>query len=750
MAEDVGQAYVGIVPSLKGFSAKLKAELAGELRGLDKPVHDAGRRAGQGFGDRMRDGIRSRLSGIGQMLKTGLAVGAAAAAAGLGALTAMGLKSAAAMEQTQIGIEALLGSTQEATKFIAELQQFAKVTPFGFADTADASRRILAFGQAVGIARDQVIPTLTTIGDLVSVLGGTSESVNSVIRALGQMASKGKLSQEEILQLAEALPGFNANAAIAAKLGVPVSDALKMITAGEVDATTGINALLEGMANFPGAAGAMAKQAGTLSGVFAAFQDTVSIALTNAFQPVIPAIKQALNAVTPIIGDALNQLAPALGGVLTAVLPLLGQVVQGLTPILTPIIDIISGALASIGDSGVLASLGQALGSLLEPLVPLGPVIGDIAAKLAGAFAPVLASLAPLLEALTPLLTEILTPLAPIIAEVADTLAAILGPAFALVAEVLKEVSPFLSVLIKDIGTALKPILQAIAPIIGKVVDALLPLVPTFADLLPSVLEIVTAFTPLSELIAALLVALTPLLTPILKLTAALISFLAQKAIVPLVEALTDAMVLLLEPIEALIEPLRQVGDWLSSLDWSAIATGIGDTLAGAWNAVVQWLSDIKTKLGETRDKVKDAFINAKDWLIEGGKDIVRGLISGIGRMAGALREKLVDIARSAWSAAKHFLGIGSPSKLFAEMGENTVAGYIKGIEGQARNVSASMTGIVAPAASGAPQFAPAPAPVPVRLESDDPMWRMFLDRQRDAIRRQFGGDGNFALSATF
>lgn len=116
MAEEAGEAYVSVVPSLKGFSQRLKAELAGELRGIDAPISQAGHRAGQNFGDKMREGIRTRLAGIGAMLKTGLLVGGAAIGAGLGAITAFGLKSAAALEQTQIGIESLLGSADEAKK----------------------------------------------------------------------------------------------------------------------------------------------------------------------------------------------------------------------------------------------------------------------------------------------------------------------------------------------------------------------------------------------------------------------------------------------------------------------------------------------------------------------------------------------------------------------------------------------------------------------------------------------------------
>ena len=265
-----------------------------------------------------------------------------------------------------------------------------------------ASQRLLVLAQALGQTKDAVIPLLTTIGDLVSVTGGTAESVDSVVRALSQMASKGKISQEEIMQLAEALPGFNANAAIASQLGLSVADTLTLISAGGVDATTGINALLAGMAKFPGAAGAMAAQAQTLTGVFSTFKDTIGIALTNAFQPVIPEIKSALGELTPILGDAIGQLAPSLGGFLSAVLPLVGKLIQAIVPILSPLLDALGPALDSLGPS--LVPLGEALGELVVALVPVLPILAEFIAVIAELAIPFIRILAGNLKVLTPVL----------------------------------------------------------------------------------------------------------------------------------------------------------------------------------------------------------------------------------------------------------------------------------------------------------------------------------------------------------
>lgn len=88
------------------------------------------------------------------------------------------------------------------------------------------------------------------------------------------------------------------------------------------------------------------------------------------------------------------------------------------------------------------------------------------------------------------------------------------------------------------------------------------------------------------------------------------------------------------------------------------------------------------------------------DW-IQVGKDIINGLINGIGAMAGALWEAAKNIARSALDAIKGFFGIASPSKVMRDqVGKQLDAGLAAGMEENAdeaaesaRNVSRRVLG---------------------------------------------------------
>jgi tape measure domain-containing protein len=326
----------------------------------------------------------------------------AAAVTGLGALAKMGLSSAANLEQVQISFNALLGSVEKGTEVFKQLQAFAAETPFEFPDVASAGKRFLAFAGSVGLSKDALIDYLTTIGNVISVTGGGADAFGRISLAIGQIGSASKVTLDNLNQIADAIPGFSPIQAIAKSLGISTAEAMQQVSAGAISAQQGVAALLQGMRQFPGAAGAMEKQSHTLLGVFSTFKDTVGQALAGAFAPVIPKIKDTLTALTPVIGDALSKVAPALGNVLAGILPLIGELVKGITPILTPLLDALGPALASLAPA--LAPLGEALGQIIVPLTPLLPLIANFAVAILTLLIPIAQLLALVLKPLTPIL----------------------------------------------------------------------------------------------------------------------------------------------------------------------------------------------------------------------------------------------------------------------------------------------------------------------------------------------------------
>lgn len=141
--------------------------------------------------------------------------------------------------------------------------------------------------------------------------------------------------------------------------------------------------------------------------------------------------------------------------------------------------------------------------------------------------------------------------------------------------------------------------------------------------------------------------------------------------------------------------------------DWSGAWDGIKQILRGAWDAItaivkgagrVLW-TVAKAAFGLLRDaaewgvgkaieivrsipgKVTSAMSGAATWLYETGKDIVRGLISGIGAIAGDVTSALVGLLPGPLQKFAGKLGIESPSKVFAGFGRNVGLGFVQGID---------------------------------------------------------------------
>lgn len=189
-------------------------------------------------------------------------------------------------ENSQLAFTTMLGSGQLAEKFLKGLQSFAERTPFELPGLIDASQKMIAFG----FTAESVIPTLTSIGDAVSGLGGSPEKLQRVITAIGQIKAKGKAQAQEMLQLAEA--GIPAWDILAKHLGVTIPEAMKMSEKGTIDATTAINALVGGMNQKFG--GLMEKQSKSFTGLRSTFNDLMRDVAAKITKPWFDNAKKGL------------------------------------------------------------------------------------------------------------------------------------------------------------------------------------------------------------------------------------------------------------------------------------------------------------------------------------------------------------------------------------------------------------------------------------------------------------------------
>ena len=135
--------------------------------------------------------VFGRLRGV--LASLGVALGLREAARGVGSILEVG----DAAEKTRIKLEALYGSAEAGNKAFDELKTLAEDNGQAFQQTIDAAAKPKGFGI------DPLNGSLQALIDQNAKLGGSQETLNGIILAVGQAWAKQKLQGEEILQLVE-------------------------------------------------------------------------------------------------------------------------------------------------------------------------------------------------------------------------------------------------------------------------------------------------------------------------------------------------------------------------------------------------------------------------------------------------------------------------------------------------------------------------------------------------------------------
>ena len=246
--------------------------------------------------------LKSAFGSEGMELSSTVAKVIGASGTALVGLGVYAVKAGGDLQSVQVAMTNLLGSAGKAEGFIKELQNFSAHTPFEFNDVTKASQKFLAFG----FTAEQIIPTLTAVGDAAAGVGAGQDGVNRLTLALGQIAAKGKLASGEMMQLTEL--GIPAWQMLAEKLGTDVAGAQDMVTKRMVDSKTALEALVGGMEASYG--GMMEQQSSTILGTWSNLMDGIGQVASQAGLQIADALN--LTTVFSSIGDWLSNFATAI------------------------------------------------------------------------------------------------------------------------------------------------------------------------------------------------------------------------------------------------------------------------------------------------------------------------------------------------------------------------------------------------------------------------------------------------------
>lgn len=157
------------------------------------------------------------------------------------------------------------------------------------------------------------------------------------------------------------------------------------------------------------------------------------------------------------------------------------------------------------------------------------------------------------------------------------------------------------------------------------------------------------------------------------------------------------AIVTFLGFVDLMINIINVVAQ-VSSAVWPVVV-GAFNTISSAAGRMSDWIgSHIGSIIGfflELGARVLATAVGFPSLLYDAGRSLIQGLINGLGSMAGAIGNKIKDIANSVVNTAKSILNIHSPSGVFADIGTNIGAGLIQGLDGMQDKVSGAVGDLV-------------------------------------------------------
>ena len=374
---------------------------------------------------------------------------------------------------------------------------------------------------------------------------------------------------------------------------------------------------------------------------------------------VFVAIVEGLIALIPTLIQAIGEGIITFAQVVRDLIPVVGEVIKAL--VLT-IVDIIAECLPVI-ISAVLNIIGQILQTIVSALPNILSILGTL-------FISILNGLRVLLPEFSKFLIDVL----PIVTEALITI-------FLCIIQVVNEVAPDL---IECVLTLLRTLLTKLDEFLPNIIEAGVQII---LGLLKGISD------NIDEVIAQAI-----------DVVISFIEGVASK-MDDIIQAGCDLIISFIngiaEAIETNTEPLFDAVDRVISAIIDAIVLWFTRFNEKGKEIVDNIMAGISAKWEDAKAKIKEFMNNMvtaiKDKLAEwkqAGKDMIDGFIQGVKDKATALYNSAKEVVTNAVNGVKDFLGIHSPSKVFAEMGRYSDEGFIVGLKSLAGKVASSAEGV--------------------------------------------------------
>lgn len=697
MASELGKAYVQIIPSAKGIS--------GELR---KIVSDEAGSAGIAGGSSMMSSLKSTIvKGV--------------SALGIGKIIGTAFAEGANLEQSLGGIETLFDTkTSKAAEIVKKNASEAFKTVGMSANsymenvTSFSAGLISSVGGDTVKAADIANMAMIDMGDNANKMGSSLESIQNAYQGFAKqnytMLDNLKLgyggTKEEMQRLlveAEKISGVHYDISNLSD----VYEAIHVIQ-GELNITGTTSK--EAATTFTGSLNMMKSAFTDLLGNIALGQN-IDESLNNLLESVktfvfgnlLPMAKTMAESVFNIACESLNNLAPGLGDGLKSAFESMQTAIstawQGIeaifqTGIIQTILETLSNIVQTIFtniqtffDSGIVQTLFQTLSdaitniiTIIQGIIETGIIenaLSVISTAIEGIITVIQGIIdSGLIENALTVIGDILTTIGQVITDIANS--EFIKTGIQLLSDVISGISTALSEVVKWIGD-LNEKFGLLNPLITAAVSAFIGFKGAMA-ISSIVTSVGSAFTKFTGILGTVKTAVSGLFT--------LISAHPFVAIGVAVGALVALVITHWGEIKKVIENV-----------WNKIKTtfeNIGKAIADAWNTVKTKTEEVWnglcTFIQDIIGKITGFFTGLVDGMFSIGENILKGLWKGISGAVGWVTDKVKGAVDGIVGGVKKFLGIHSPSTVFAGIGENTMLGLAKGVEDNISPVERAMS----------------------------------------------------------
>lgn len=629
-----------------------------------------------------------------------------------------------AMQKAKQVIGVLAGSSEKAAKVVNELSDAVSDTAYGL-DTASSSTQKLATS---GLNLDKSTRMVKDLMDAVSFYGdGTNETLANTVDAIAKMNASGKISADQWQRLTDA--GIPVLKIFAEKTGKSMEEVSDSFSKGEISAQEFNDVLMDALENgtetFPAVAGKAKEMAGSFATSFSNMAARIAIGIANIIEALnnfltdsgLPNIQGMIAGFGSVIRNVLNWIAAELPKALNAVKDFFAPTAEAIKVAAEKIQEAWNKVKDTVKEK---LDPGDSLNFIKDALDRIKEILPQVVEKV-GEFA------AAFIDKL-PTIIDKAKELAPLIAAVAGAFATWKG---------IKAVSDIAKT-IGDAGKKIKTFGHLVSQGSG-LIDGLAYAASSGTGVIASMAEAFTlAGGGLSGLSAALGVIGGPITLVVVAIGALVAAFvylwntsdsfrefwinlwngikettgqvidgIVNFFTVTIPEAFNNFVTSISEipgkVMTFLSEVISNVASWASEMVQKAIQTG-SDFLSNLINFIIQLPGKVMKFLSETVGKAisfassfAQEAVNAGRKFFNGivnkvkeipgrmisiGSDIVNGIRSGISNAWSGLTGWLGNMAKGLIDGVKSALGIGSPSRLFADrIGKWIPAGITLGVE---------------------------------------------------------------------